>query len=527
MAQIRAQARDASPRESLANGVTASSAAFSGQLKNHLAASVNILQFSWTTAPGRLGTLRSLMATGLPDPAIGSSPTLARLPLVWPAVSLMALAIVVPVAPGGAFQSVNLDTVTSFNAKLRHLPMGDQESITDSVTGTSDYLIAASGTTKGLIRAVKKGDVKAVESLIADGADVHYADKNGWTPLHLAAKRGNYKIVGLLLDAGAKVFDSRLTKTVNQVDEKCWNPINLAFYYKHVTLRELMINKVAAQLIDSGSDIDTIKDCYGENILHYASRDGHENVAEFLIYSGANVEIKSNNGLTPLHYASVNGHQNLAELLVNSGANVEITTNNDWTPLHYASRYGHGNIAMLLINSGANVEVITNDGWTPLHYASRYGHGNIAMLLINSGANVNLLTSENFNSVDLAYKGGYFNLEQKLAQLAGPSHARKADELQRQVEIQEAQLARERELIELARQQAEVQRQQAKAQQIENQEKYRPYLAYMRNCMIFDSSYSDKDLIDYIIRLKSENLYNKDYSIPYGIRSCYDEYMGY
>jgi len=41
--------------------------------------------------------------------------------------------------------------------------------------------------------------------LIALGADVNAADKNGWTPLHFAAQENAAKAVELLLRAGASV----------------------------------------------------------------------------------------------------------------------------------------------------------------------------------------------------------------------------------------------------------------------------------------------------------------------------------
>lgn len=54
-----------------------------------------------------------------------------------------------------------------------------------------------------LCDAASKGDNKKVETLIASGADVTFFNKDGFTPLMLAAKHGHAAVVKTLLDAGA------------------------------------------------------------------------------------------------------------------------------------------------------------------------------------------------------------------------------------------------------------------------------------------------------------------------------------
>jgi len=52
---------------------------------------------------------------------------------------------------------------------------------------------------------IKRGDVVAVRQYIVDGGDVSAVDHQGWTPLTMAAYRGNTEMIRLLLDAGADV----------------------------------------------------------------------------------------------------------------------------------------------------------------------------------------------------------------------------------------------------------------------------------------------------------------------------------
>ncbi|MFE3032898.1 ankyrin repeat domain-containing protein [Streptomyces canus] len=53
--------------------------------------------------------------------------------------------------------------------------------------------------------AALRGDLAEVGQLIAAGADPSAADNNGFTPLHLAAQEGHAGAANALLDAGAEV----------------------------------------------------------------------------------------------------------------------------------------------------------------------------------------------------------------------------------------------------------------------------------------------------------------------------------
>ena len=58
---------------------------------------------------------------------------------------------------------------------------------------------------KALLSAVEEGDVEALKSALAAGADVNAADSEGITSLMRAAETGNEEILKLLIEAGADV----------------------------------------------------------------------------------------------------------------------------------------------------------------------------------------------------------------------------------------------------------------------------------------------------------------------------------
>ena len=56
-----------------------------------------------------------------------------------------------------------------------------------------------------LIFAAGEGDVKRVESLLADGIDVHQQSKDGESALHVVSIKGSLPTARALLKAGAEV----------------------------------------------------------------------------------------------------------------------------------------------------------------------------------------------------------------------------------------------------------------------------------------------------------------------------------
>jgi ankyrin repeat protein len=61
-----------------------------------------------------------------------------------------------------------------------------------------------------------------------------------------------------------------------------------------------------------------------------------------------------NNEMTPLHLAAQLGSKEIAEILIFNGANVNAKTKSGTTPLHAAAREGHKEIENLLIKHGGH-----------------------------------------------------------------------------------------------------------------------------------------------------------------------------
>jgi ketosteroid isomerase-like protein len=126
-----------------------------------------------------------------------------------------------------------------------------------------------------LIQAVQNNQLSIVQSLLAIGANVNVRDKNAQghlTPLMIAARQANAKMVRLLLDSGADLY-----------------------------------------MLDSYS---------GDSVLHQACKSGSTEVIHLLIEAGAFVNAVSPTGTdeTLLRHA----HLACAEVLVHTGADLNL-----------------------------------------------------------------------------------------------------------------------------------------------------------------------------------------------------------
>jgi hypothetical protein len=186
-------------------------------------------------------------------------------------------------------------------------------------------------------------------------------------------------------------------------------------------------NKDVAQLlIAKGADVNA-KSQGGLTSLHMAAarlRRGKakeiEAVAKLLIANGADVNAKTSEGGTPLHNVANRGWQDMAQLLIANGADVNAKTNEGFTPLHdTVVPYYQTQMAKLLIAKGADINAKDNEGSTPLHWVAKYrwggsGHKEMAEMLIAQGADVNAKDKEGKTPLHWAKNSHHKDVEEVL-----------------------------------------------------------------------------------------------------------------
>ncbi|SVC67079.1 uncharacterized protein METZ01_LOCUS319933, partial [marine metagenome] len=290
--------------------------------------------------------------------------------------------------------------------------------------------------------AAMRGNIEAVKQHIAAGTDVEAKDKDGWTPLHLAASTGRKEVSELLIakdaDVNAKGEGRRGGGGMTPLDlaVKFHKPEIVALLSLHggKTGEELNVLVVAAkkgdieavkQHIAAGADVNAKEGGFENTPLIIAASQGHKEIAELLITNGADVNAKDVGGLTPLDWATgwlpfrntpsetKAAKKEIADLLrkhggksggedsiyvaaktgnikavkqhIAAGTDVNVRDGEGWTPLLRAAFWGHKEIVELLIAEGADVNANANDGKTPLDSAIRYNRPELADLLRKHG----------------------------------------------------------------------------------------------------------------------------------------------
>ncbi|WAO96059.1 Hypothetical protein NCS54_01372000 [Fusarium falciforme] len=217
------------------------------------------------------------------------------------------------------------------------------------------------------------GDEIILAFVLASGkpsAAIEAVDKDGRTPLLLAAEKGHEAVVRLLLDRGAHT-------------EAAYNDSRTPLSQAAENGREAVVRL----LLDRGAHIEAV-DNYGRTPLWWAAAEGHEAIVRLLLDRGAHIEAPDNYGRTPLSRAAEKGREIVVRLLLDRDARIEATDNGGWTPLWWAAAEGHEAIVRLLLDRGAHIEAPDNYGRTPLSRAAEKGREIVVRLLLDRDARI-------------------------------------------------------------------------------------------------------------------------------------------
>ena len=135
------------------------------------------------------------------------------------------------------------------------------------------------------LAAVGEGDMKKIESLLNDKADLNSVSRTGQTALMLSIIAKNLTFAAFLLKKGC---DHRLK------DSDGFSPLHKAVMTKQVEMVSL--------LIKHGATIDT-KDAMAWTPLHWATFMNVPKIVSLLIQHGADIQAKDVIGKTPLDRA--------------------------------------------------------------------------------------------------------------------------------------------------------------------------------------------------------------------------------
>lgn len=195
------------------------------------------------------------------------------------------------------------------------------------------------GAAPPLVQAAERGDLAAVEKLLASGVAVETRDARGRTAL-LAATHANQ-------------------------------------------------SAVARRLIAAGANVNA-KDDIDDSPFLYAGAEGRVEILRMTLAAGADLKSLNRYGGTALIPACHHGHLDAVKLLLATTIDVNHVNRLGWTALLEAVILGdggpvHTEIVALLLKAGARPDIADREGVTALRHAERRGFGNMARLIRAAG----------------------------------------------------------------------------------------------------------------------------------------------
>ncbi|CAM9629374.1 unnamed protein product [Lampetra planeri] len=240
---------------------------------------------------------------------------------------------------------------------------------------------------------------ECAEALLKAGANVNKTDKSKRTALHLAAQKGNYRILKLLLSRRASLLQKDLEgMTGLHLATRHETPRCLALLLKHTEPGEVDVQdnqkrtalhwsayynhpEHVRMLIKHDSNIG-VPDSEGKIPLHWAANNKDPSAVHTVrclleaTPTDSILNWQDYEGRTPLHFAVADGNEAVVDILTSPQVcNVMAYDNLFRTSLHWAALLGHAKIVHLLLERNSSGTIPSDSqGATPLHYAAQSNH---------------------------------------------------------------------------------------------------------------------------------------------------------
>jgi ankyrin repeat protein len=200
--------------------------------------------------------------------------------------------------------------------------------------------------------AAEKNCRELAELLVSAGADINAEVSWGMTPLQWAANMGSRDVAQILLAHGA----------APQLNMWCAAGLGMlevvkSFWDSPNTLKSGAGQRRSRDLGDGKWGKAPAPESYAELVseaLYVAARNGHVEVAGFLLDKGADINCRGFFGAPGLHWAAINGHKPMVEFLIDHGVDLTLRDQQfNSTALGWALEGKQTEIAELLQARGA------------------------------------------------------------------------------------------------------------------------------------------------------------------------------
>jgi len=296
-----------------------------------------------------------------------------------------------------------------------------------------------------------------LEALLGFRAKIEKANNDGWTPLHAATFHGQLKCMEALMDEKANVnaqdnlgctpliFAASSPKLylldfVSRSDRRKRQRVRVDAFNEQTVLLESQKsggkskkgkNKDAPSQIQH-MDPKTVWKFYPNRIelivlnlllshsairvdapdkkrrtpLIYAARYGHLHALSRLLYAKANIRVTDTDGRTALFHAACNEHIDIVDMLLRAGGSVNTQDQLFQTPLHGALEAGDENMVNLLLKADASVQAYDCEGRTPIMMAMDQHNRRLFSAIVEHGCSLDVLDKRGWNVVIYAIERG-------------------------------------------------------------------------------------------------------------------------
>ena len=250
------------------------------------------------------------------------------------------------------------------------------------------------------MNAIETCDVKHIQLLINQGANVNHIFRFGITPLFLAIMTGHLDCVNVLIDHQVNIY--QVSRSAD------WTPLMCAVHYNN---EEIVLSLLRAMAIINQTD--TIEHM---NALMLAAKRGHSECLKILLEYGSPVNDQNHNDETALIKAAQNGHMKCLQLLIDYSASINVQDDYGLTALMHAA-IENVHCTKILIDAGANLELI--DIWKSnalmrLLTADLSLDSTCALLLIRAGCPLNEVNDSGDTALFIAVRDDNINVTKEL-----------------------------------------------------------------------------------------------------------------
>ncbi|CAG5100388.1 Oidioi.mRNA.OKI2018_I69.XSR.g16978.t1.cds [Oikopleura dioica] len=247
--------------------------------------------------------------------------------------------------------------------------------------------------------AAENGHVAILEQLHLAGADIYQVDQDGLSPVVHAARVARTECIDFLLSRDWAPYAKQVTKK-----EVCQQVLVHSAGANNFEVVDFMLNYPSA---NCRAEINVCDQITGETALTMASIEGNIEMVEHLIASySADPNRRNEQGLTPLGVAAKADQLECVDFLVSSGAQVDVKLADEKNALIIAAAHGSLRCCQRLVELGVNLEATDREGMTALSAACFKGHREVAQFLLDRGARISHRDIVGRNPMHLAALGG-------------------------------------------------------------------------------------------------------------------------